>query len=278
MTTEAVERVVAGARVTDAALAARVQAVATATREWLASQVDPARASLAQAIQHAEQVGAPPLITRALGWPDWEKPQNRLLGWILDPSGDHGAGTAALAAFAELVGLPSIAVGDVEVRRETGWPAGATGKREPDLLIISANAAILMENKVGAPESGDGQYRDYLDGIRALTSHRGISEWRIVLSARGERQMPADWRGESNARVVRHVQIAEAFEQAAGRRAGWARISCLLCARQLRHEPSLMERLPEARRLLQVPNPGPADIARMQLLADQFASTPALEL
>jgi hypothetical protein len=78
-----------------------------------------------------------------------EVTHSRLLGWLCDPSGEHGLGTTFLRAFLELVGSPFPADPSATVSLEV---EGGSGLSRADLVIDLPTGRVVIENKVDAPE------------------------------------------------------------------------------------------------------------------------------
>lgn len=137
------------------------------------------------------QVGRVPPLTRIAPHPKPEVAMNRVLGWLLDPHGDHGEGVCLLRCFAAWVGLDELArdleyeAEHVQVWVEAPSPSDWPGSRAPDLLVRSPNAALMIENKRGAPQ-GRGQFRDYAAAFRCW---RGARAHRSILLAQDAEQV-----------------------------------------------------------------------------------------
>ncbi len=158
--------------------------VADASRAWHSDRVEEVLADARRLLN----VGAVPTLRQALGLEHREVPINRTLGWLLDPAAPHGAGVALLASFARWLGADGLAD---EASSATAWCEGGApmwGDREPDLLFRSAGAALLIENKVNAPE-GPRQFDDYAAAF-ALWSG-GRASRKLVVMARDSRAVPA---------------------------------------------------------------------------------------
>ena len=190
-------------------------------REWL--------------VDHRRVGNVPPLF-RAMGFSDYEKPYNRLLAWLLSPSSEHSAAQALLSGLAKLISSPELkmdvaeALSEIEVRGERSFPdeAGCPG-RIPDILILAPSVIVLLENKVHAPESGEGQYPDYLAGTVNLAACRGVPH-RVFLTARNDREVPGGWDG-----FIRHSEFAQLLRVAAmsGELSQWDSVLSLIAAGQL---------------------------------------------
>lgn len=154
------------------------------------------------------RVGSPPSLREVVGVSNLEVPMNRALGWLLSEQARGDSARIGLLALAELLEFSELAE-DIEAGRslvlhtETS-PDPELSNRQPDFLIESPNAVALIENKVLSPESGPGQYSDYLE---LLLARAGARPARAYLLARdGTRQKPAGWE-----RVVSHRELAEAL-------------------------------------------------------------------
>lgn len=121
-----------------------------------------------------------------------------MLGWLLDPGGDHGLGDSFLTAFLELGGMTGTVPGPVTVNPEVRFEEGA----QPDLVIEAPGFYAVLEvkvrmgalradqlrseNKGGRVRAGEGRFPHFLllppgeipSGIRALQQKLGIKEVR----------------------------------------------------------------------------------------------------
>ena len=181
--------------------------LATITRDWY-SRIG---SGLLEQAREVLEVGEPPRVRELCGLKDLEKPMNRVLGWIFDPVGSHGAGALPLIRLAKLVGANTLAEdaeatpAKVEVYREES-PRDFPSSKEPDLLVRSPRAALLLENKILAPESGD-QYGPYEEAFRRWAGDR---ECHLVLSAPTLREKHEDYQ------LLLHSSIAELLSELAG--------------------------------------------------------------
>lgn len=129
---------------------------------------------------------------------------NRMLGWIFDPSRRGRAALPPLSALCTLLGFPTLEqdllIGEVPEVLVEASPDPLDASRQPDLLIRTANAALLLENKVLAPESGENQYADYLELLHRWAGGR---EHRAYLMAPSLRSTPEGWQGS-----LTHAQLA----------------------------------------------------------------------
>jgi len=175
--------------------AAQVQAmrrVAAASRQYFGAKGEELR-------KEAElwlRLGHPPALRELCGLGDYEVPMNRILEWLFRPLGSHGAGTAPLEALADLLGLEDLRsdaqlpLGSVEIYGQK-TPPGWGDSRMPDLVIRTPRLVLLIENKVHAQESGEGQYRDYLLALRRWA--RPEQRVFLCLMAPDERETPEEW-------------------------------------------------------------------------------------
>lgn len=157
-------------------------------------------------------LGAPPSLRQLVGISNLEVPMNRVLGWMLDPESRGVAARLGLVVLARLLSF-SVLASDVEqgtgvvVLCEASPDLGITN-RQPDLLIGTENAAVLIENKVWSPESGPDQYSHYLE---VLTQWAGEREHRAYLLAPTERAIPEGWDGS-----LTHRQLGDALRPLVG--------------------------------------------------------------
>jgi len=262
---EAAARIVAVADVIRQSRRTRTRAIeqtCDALRPLFARRVQPARAALAVAVANAKRLGLPPSFVRVSGLGNREKPYNRLLGWWLSDS-DHGAGFAFARALAVRVGLSALAE-DLDagerptVRVEKSL--AEDGRKEPDAVVLTSRSALLIENKVDAPESGD-QYAPYLRAFRVEAAERATV---AILLARESRATPPGW-----SRTMTHQEIADLLVQTAGCEGlpFWSRVCAQLSSSAFADETPSHELLHEADALLARAERGAVsatDIARMQ--------------
>lgn len=130
--------------------------------------IDPQRwiDALKDAVQSAERTGLVPSLFDVMGLYGSERHHNRALAWLVSADADHGAGRAVLLAIARGLGCKELEAdladfkSPITVRSEMRWPEGAGSSREPDLLVLSPRALLLIENKVSSGE-GSRQYEEY---------------------------------------------------------------------------------------------------------------------
>ena len=164
-------------------------------------------AEIREEAQARLKLGAPPSMRQLVGISNLEVPMNRMLGWMFDPTSRGAAARKGLTALCALLDFPALAT-DIQqgrpivVMTETS-PDPEITSRQPDLIIGSTNAVVLIENKVGSPESGPDQYSHYLDVLRRWAGSR---ESRAYLFAPTERSTPLGWE-----RCVSHRELAEAL-------------------------------------------------------------------
>ncbi|MFN7144844.1 MAG: PD-(D/E)XK nuclease family protein [Myxococcota bacterium] len=269
--------------------ARRVNALAGVGRRWLLHGAVQVRAALVERIREVERRGQIPSLFTLTGTSYRERSYNTVLAWVFDPAAGHGAGRVALEAFAAHLGLTELARdartrdAPITVRGELAWPAEAQSNRMPDLLVLSPSTTLLVENKVLAEESGEGQYEDYLDALETLAKARGTTHaaW---LAAPRRRPVPTfeegtrAWNG-----CLTHPELAAVLGGAAAdpRMTAWGRVVCLLVAEQLASPHGREAPVAEARALLDRVGETPdlASLTQMrQLLARLTAAEPpALE-
>lgn len=173
-------------------------------------------------------LGVPPSFIDVAGQSRLEKPFNRLLAWWCDVYAAHGLGGEFLALLAKLCDLPEM-VEDIqnncklEVCAEQALDE-IDSNQEPDLMVRTPRAALLLENKVNAQESGD-QYAPYLEILKQWAGDN--RKKRAVLCARDKRDRPNGWH-----KSITHVELAEILHQLASSENAtiWGRISATLCA------------------------------------------------
>jgi hypothetical protein len=187
---------------------------------------DDLRAELEGELARVAAHGTPPSMLRILGRDHLEAPFNRLLAWWADPEADHGLARVFLRALARRVVFPELEEDvvdpSVEIRVHAEEDVDDSGK-EPDLIVLTPRAALMVENKVYALESGD-QYGPYL----ALLDRCGEGRTcKAVLAARGVRALPTGWN-----EVITHADVAAILRTVADDvdARPWARIAALLTA------------------------------------------------
>lgn len=242
--------------------AARVRADEHATADRIAAvarlgagAVDAPRwiEALGEAIRDQEKTGVVPSLFDIMGLYGSERHHNRALAWLLTPGDVHGAGRVVLLEIARTLGCDLLeadilAGEDIEVRADKRWPEGVESPRQPDLLVISPRALLLIENKVWSPE-GQKQYPDYADALEQLASMQPPRHARSYLCAPEERPTPERWTG-----MIVHRDLAACMRRAARSPElnQWGRALCLLVAeeinptgraRQLRDAKALFERV-----------------------------------
>ena len=148
-------------------------------------------------------LGIPPSLRQLVGISNLEVPMNRVLGWMFDPESRGAAARRGLLALGGLLSFGAL-VDDIErgsrviVRCEASPDLEITS-RQPDLLIKTEHAAVLIENKVWSPESGPDQYSHYLE---VLTTWAGECECRAYLLAPTVRDIPPGWAGSFSHRQL----------------------------------------------------------------------------
>jgi hypothetical protein len=216
-------------------------------------------------------VGCPPSFIRVAGQSHLEKPFNRLLAWLANPDQDHGCGTAFLQGLAQQIKFPELmedleqiasgSGGLIDIRAEEILDGDDSGK-QPDLIIRTAHAALLLENKVYAPESGD-QYSPYLAAFHTWAGQsRGT---RSVLCARSKRPVPDGWD-----EFLQHSDLADILLKMSRRTPGlpiWGRICAEMCAAAL-NETSNHEKVRLARKVLDETRKSPVTVEQIDRLRD----------
>lgn len=211
---------------------ARAQAVrdtADIIQKHLQKLGDDLRGQLAQELRVWDQIGCPPSFVRVAGQNHLEKPFNRLIAWLARPDAEHWLSCAFLTKLAELVGLPEM-VCDLEqgeipkISAEVAIDGDQSGK-QPDLLVKTSRAALMLENKVRAPESGD-QYGPYL---KLFNRWAGTDRVKCsVLCSRSDRKCPDGWD-----KAILHSDLARILYDIAGaedNKPVWGKISAVICA------------------------------------------------
>jgi hypothetical protein len=109
-----------------------------------------------------------------------EAPHSRFLGWLLDPQGSHGLGTAFLESFLhtaqKVCGCDFESdLEDVQVELER-----STDKGVPDITIIGSNFVCVVENKIRSAEGQD-QTQRYANAGEEEVAQRGIPPAHLLL-------------------------------------------------------------------------------------------------
>jgi len=205
-----------------------------------------------------------------------EKPLNRLLGWWCNEDAEHGMARRFLTQLADKIrfdrlrdDLNSRAL--ISVYCESKLPNSSTGN-QPDLVIVTSNTALLVENKVYSPESGPTQYKDYKDEL--LRTYSEQKECRAILCARdANRLLPPGY-----SVILSHKELAEIFVELGtdARYPIWGRIAAVLCARAFQGEPTAPS-LQRARALLAIDRPSVRDSLEILGLTDQLERTPVFK-
>ena len=209
------------------------------------------RMELEEATQAHMRLGWPVSFVRVAGQSHLEKPLNSLLAWLVKPDEDHGLGAAFLIKLARCMQLETL-VRDIgkgekpEIFAETFFPEIDCDK-QPDLLVRTTNAAMMLENKVNSPESGD-QYRPYFQYFLEFAGNR---ERRAYLCSRhDDRQKPENWDD-----VILHEQLAdmlfEIAKEEGSRISMWSRVGAIMCAVALADLQGPHERFLQAQDILQ---------------------------
>lgn len=190
--------------------------------------------ALGDAIREQEKTGLVPSLFDVMGLYGKERHHNRALAWLLTPGHVHGAGHVVLLEVARRlqcdVLTEDILAGEaIEVRAEKQWPDGVESPRQPDLLILSRRALLLIENKVWSPE-GPKQYADYADALAELAGMDPSRVARSYLCAPEQRPIPERWTG-----MIVHRDLATHIRRAAQAPEldQWARALCLLVAEEI---------------------------------------------
>lgn len=245
--------------------ATRIRAAADSLGELFDVAGQAARIALVEAVASHKELGWPPSFVQLAGVSDLEKPFNRLLGWWAR-AGDHGAGYAFVRELARRFELPAM-IADLEanapvvVRVEDAFDEDI-GK-EPDLVVLTPRAALMLENKVHAGESGD-QYAPYL---AQFALERGDRDWSAVLAARDARERPPGW-----THAVSHADLAGIFRTIAADETVrfWTRIAATVTAVAFDDDAGVGGALAQAEALLQrtkVGRIGPNATREMRRLA-----------
>ena len=201
-----VRRVALAAREQAAASAARtidtIRRIGTIGRSTLQQRLDELVVDALSQLFERDAFGTPPALLRLTARTDDEKPYNRYLGWLFDPGRNHRAAIPALTALARMLHFDTLlrdleapkAVSTIEARCERCWPDEVGSMQEPDLLVISPHALLLLENKVQSGESGD-QYGPYRQDLDTLAKARKIDplDARAHLLAPDSRPAATGW-------------------------------------------------------------------------------------
>ena len=141
-------------------------AYAAMAEEWDLLVVAAGQVRVAQWEEHFARIAKEEIHLRDSGrWltgrTDWlgvldrerhEMTHSRLLGWLCDPAGQHGMGTTFLTRFLAFADSPHPPDAQATVSFEVLGPSGET---RADVVIELPTGAVVIENKVDAPESPD---------------------------------------------------------------------------------------------------------------------------
>lgn len=193
-------------------------------------------------------LGAPPSLRQLVGVSHLEVPMNQVLGWMLNPDSRGAAARLGLLALGRLLDFPALVRDISQDSTVTVWceatPDLAITSRQPDLLIGTESAALLIENKVWSPESGPDQYSHYLDVVTQWARGR---ECRAYLLAPTARTTPLGWDGSFTHRQLAHAMrplVADAEVSF------WDRVVYALIVSDLDPDPN-PDRVREIERLLE---------------------------
>jgi hypothetical protein len=252
-----------------------IEATASTVTAHYLVLAQPLRQKLEDIIRRANTIGWPTSFVQVAGQRDLEKPFNRLLRWWSSVNADHGAGAHFLVALARKVELVEM-VEDLEggeiPRVYNEESVELETAKEPDLLVTTRRAALMVENKVWSPESGD-QYKPYLALFHRLAGPG--RKTRAILTARDRRDRPEGWDGflfhKELARIFRDVSEAKDIPI-------WGRISAVLCAVSFEDEYERAELLKRGRTLvrdLSIGKVRPLDLQEMREIISAVPMPPS---
>lgn len=225
----------------------RILQTAQILRDNFTSWAKELRCELKLNVQQISQLGWPPSFVIIAGQSNLEKPFNRLIKWWTMPDSEHGLSQAFLIELSRLVDLPEM-IADLEqgecpvVHSEEA--VEETNGRQPDLFVQTSHAALMLENKVNAPESGD-QYGPYL---RYFNAWAGSNRKKCaVLCSRDIREIPSGWN-----KCILHGDLAQILYRISDnpKSSDWGRISAIICAVTFENDPDICKKYEEAKRLL----------------------------
>ncbi len=205
--------------------ASMIREIGSVLEARLGELAAPLRKELEIRVREYQRIGTPPSLLRIMGQSHLEKPFNRILKWCADVEGKHGFGREFLRELASMAELPALeedmAAGEIpEVAGETSIDHSGC---MPDLLVRTSRAALMLENKVHAGESGN----QYLPYLRCFQEWAGQRQSRALLCARNVRDRPIGWHG-----TIIHAQLANLFERLARLEAIplWGRVTAWQCS------------------------------------------------
>jgi hypothetical protein len=238
----------------------RLQETAMRLKRVYAAHSSDARQELSVALATHARVGWPPSFIQVAGQSHLEKPFNRLIAWLCQQEG-HGLGSLFLQRLSRTVGLESMASDLASGERPEMWFEQSFSEdtsKEPDVVIRTRRAALLLENKVYASESGD-QYGPYQ---RLFEKAAGDREKRLLLCSRKPRETPPGWV------LLLHAQLASILRDLAqdDSLSFWSRVNAIISATAFEDGTSPYELIREANDLLAATALRPADVARMREL------------
>lgn len=172
--------------------ATRVHEAASSLETIFGRQLEQIEAQARQRVA----LGAPASLRELTGISQLEVPMNRVFGWVFDPARRGSAALVALTQLAQFLDfevlLRDIQSGETPEVWVESSPDLWLSSRQPDLIVGTSGAALLVENKVDSPESGEGQYADYLALLDDWAESRDA---RAFLFSRRKRTPPVDWAG-----------------------------------------------------------------------------------
>ncbi|MEI7775288.1 MAG: PD-(D/E)XK nuclease family protein [Verrucomicrobiota bacterium] len=227
----------------------------------------PLREKLKATVNLYDISGTTPSILRIMGQSHLEKPFNRMLKWCANVHAEHGFGRLFLSRLASLVRL-SVMKRDLDQEhcevKVYGEEALDPSRNMPDLVVLTPNAALLLENKVGSGESGN-QYQPYLTWFPGFAKPRKAF---LVLASREPSAKPSGWHG-----AITHPDLAGIFHEIAAlpqpQVTVWGRIVAAQCAVAFGNT-SPAAAIAEARELL-------AQTSRPRITPEQFHQLSALQ-
>lgn len=236
-----------------------IRRVSDVGRATLGERTYPLIREVEEQLRAHDASGVPPPLLRLAKRSDDEKPYNRYLGWLFDPRRNHAVALPALLALAGALRFESLradlACGTgIHVQCEDPWPAWPNGgsSGQPDLLVITPTAILLVENKVRSGESGD-QYPQYRAALTAFAAHKGIAaeNARAHLLA-PERSAQSNPRLEGWGQTLTHAELVELLVAVSEKPElpHWDRALCFLVADAFCGDRGVAERLAQAREVL----------------------------
>jgi hypothetical protein len=194
------------------------------------------RRDLEQSFKIIQEIGCPPPFGKIAGLGGIEPPLNNLLEWWAKSGSEHGMTKSFLIRFVDAIGFSEM-VEDlktdesdlVEVYANQKIP-GSGSEKKPDLAVRTKNTALILENKLGSGESGEGQYTEYYDKILPFWAKDRKAKRAVFCCPNDYEHNPPP---EETWCCIRHTELAAVFLNLAKQTDGasfWGRVAAIVTA------------------------------------------------